>query len=32
MSMVPTPPGECLAWRDLELALGYEILYDVEVY
>ena len=33
--MVPAPPGECLAWRDPELALwslGYEVLSDVEMY
>ena len=33
--MVPTPTGECLAWKDLELApclLGYEVLGDVEAY
>jgi len=33
MRVVPTPTGECLAWRDPEFApwlLGYEVLGDVE--
>ncbi|KAG0132105.1 hypothetical protein HOY82DRAFT_484106 [Tuber indicum] len=33
MRMVPTPPGECLPWRDPGFApwlLGYEVLKDVE--
>ena len=33
--MVPSSAGECLAWKDQELApclLGYEVLRDVEVY
>jgi salicylate hydroxylase len=33
MRMVPTPPGEALAWRDPELSvrlLGYDFVADVE--
>jgi len=33
MSVVPTPTGECVAWRDPEFApwlLWYEVLRDVE--
>lgn len=35
MKMVPTPAGECLAWRDPEFGpwlLGYSVLRDVEAH
>lgn len=35
MRMVPSPPGEALAWRDPELSprlLGYDFVADVSLY
>ena len=35
VKMMPTPAGECLAWKDLEFGpwlLGYEVLRDVEAH